>query len=313
MKRLHDLTQTDKHSQIGALICHQCSSFALKTRRQVAMHEEELNLISQYLRDIGPHRLLTFEEEQQLAECIRAGDEQARQRFIEANVKLVVSLAKRYQGYGLALEDLIQEGNLGLLRAVDKFDASRGLKFSTHAFWWIRQAITRALADQGRTIRLPMHLRETIRRLHRSRLRLQQDLGREPTEEELAVDMDLSPQRVAQLLQVSQEPMSLDLAVGEEDHPWSDFVEAPSTPSPSDAADHLLLKEQIASWLTCLSERERVVVTLRFGLADSCNRTLEEVGKTLHVTRERVRQIEAKALHKLRVHYASDELQEYLK
>jgi RNA polymerase primary sigma factor len=277
------------------------------------MIDEELDLTGQYLSDIGSGQLLTFEEEQQLAQRIKMGDARAKHLFIEANLKLVVSIAKRYQGHGLALEDLIQEGNLGLLRAVEKFDATRHLKFSTHAFWWIRQAITRAIADQGRTIRLPVHLHDTIYRLIRVSRQLQQDLGREPTEAELAAEMGISPQKVTELIQASQELVSLDLSVGEdEDSSLSDFIEDRSALAPPDAAGHLLLKEQVEALLDSLTERERAVVSLRFGLVDGRSRTLAEVGKAFQVTRERIRQIEVQALRKLRSQDPGCELQEYL-
>lgn len=275
--------------------------------------KEEQDLTGQYLSDIGSQRVLTFEQEQHLMRRISAGDEQARQRFIEANLKLVVSIAKRYQGQGLPLDDLIQEGNLGLLRAVEKFDASRGLKFSTHAFWWIRQAISRAVSDQGRTIRLPVYVGGAISRLNRVSLRLQQELGREPTLEELAASLQLSLEKVQEILAVSQEPLSLDWPINEEqDHDLGDVLEDRTVLAPPDAASHLLLKEQVNGLLDQLTERERAVLSLRFGLLDGRCRTLEEVGKDFHVTRERIRQIEAKALGKLRSQSRDCQLQDYL-
>lgn len=277
------------------------------------MIDEEQNLTGQYLSDIGWHRLLTFDQEQQLAERINAGDEQAKQQFIEANLKLVVSIAKRYQGRGLALEDLIQEGNIGLLRAVEKFDATKRLKFSTHAFWWIRQSITRAIADQGRTIRLPVHLRDTINRLKRVHDRLRQLLGREPTEEELATHLGMSLKRVQELIQVSQEPLSLDWPLNEdEDLDIGDLVEDRTALAPPDVTEHLSLKEQVVGLLDRLTERERAVVSLRFGLVDGRSHTLEEVGKEFQVTRERIRQIETKALRKLHSQSRGYQLQDYL-
>jgi RNA polymerase primary sigma factor len=277
------------------------------------MIEEELDLTGQYLRDIGARPLLTFEEEQQMALHIKAGDERTRQAFIEANLKLVVSLARRYQGRGLPLEDLIQEGNLGLLRAVDKFDATRHLKFSTHAFWWIRQAMTRAIGEQGRSIRLPVYLQETLQRLKRVHSCLQQDLGREPTAEELAGQMGISPQKLAELIRASQELVSLDWPIGEEDDlDLGSVIEDRLTQAPAEAASHLLLKAQLQDLLDRLSERERAVVCLRYGLVDGRSRTLEEVGKAFHVTRERIRQIEAKALRTLRDHCQADALHDYL-
>lgn len=277
------------------------------------MRNEEQDLTGQYLGDIGSQRVLTFEQEQHLMQRINAGDEQARQRFIEANLKLVVSMAKRYQGQGLPLDDLIQEGNLGLLRAVEKFDASRGLKFSTHAFWWIRQAMSRAISDQGRTIRLPVYVGGAIIRLHRLSLRLQQELGREPTIAELAEEMQMSPEKMQEILAVSQEPLSLDWPINEEqDLDLFDVLEDRSVPAPPDAASHLLLNEQVKDLLDRLTERERAVLSLRFGLLDGRCRTLEEVGKDFHVTRERIRQIEAKALEKLRSQSRDCQLQDYL-
>ncbi len=277
------------------------------------MINEEQDLTGQYLSNIGSHRLLTFDQEQHLAQRIKAGDEQAKQQFIEANLKLVVSIAKRYQGHGLALEDLIQEGNIGLIRAVEKFDATKRLKFSTHAYWWIRQSITRAIADQGRTIRLPVHLRDTINRLKRVQDRLQQVLGREPTDEELAEQMGMRPERVQELILTSQEALSLDWPLNEEeDRDFGDLVEDRTVQAPPDVTEHLLLKERVAGLLDRLTERERAVMSLRYGLLDGRSRTLEEVGKEFQVTRERVRQIEAKALWKLRGDCLGYGLQDYL-
>ncbi len=277
------------------------------------MINEEQDLTGQYLSNIGSHRLLTFDQEQHLAQRIKAGDEQAKQQFIEANLKLVVSIAKRYQGHGLALEDLIQEGNIGLLRAVEKFDATKRLKFSTHAYWWIRQSITRAIADQGRTIRLPVHLRDTINLLKRVQDRLQQVLGREPTDEELAEQMGMRPERVQELILTSQEALSLDWPLNEEeDRDFGDLVEDRTVQAPPDVTEHLLLKERVAGLLDRLTERERAVMSLRYGLLDGRSRTLEEVGKEFQVTRERVRQIEAKALWKLRGDCLGYGLQDYL-
>ena len=277
------------------------------------MIDLERDSTGQYLREIGIGRRLTAEEEQHMAQRIKAGDAQIRQQFIEANLKLVVSIAKRYQGQGLPLEDLIQEGNLGLLRAVEKFDATRRLKFSTHAFWWIRQAITRAIADQGRTIRLPVHLRDTLTRLTRLRSRLQQDVGREPTEAELAKQMGLPPEKIRELLQVGQELLSLDWPLSEEEGlELGDVLPDRSAHSPAEVTSSLLLKEQVNALLTLLSERERAVVSLRYGLIDGRSRTLEEVGKAFGVTRERIRQIEANALQQLRDLSRGSRLQDYL-
>jgi RNA polymerase primary sigma factor len=267
----------------------------------------------QYLNDIGPRPLLTAEEEQHMAMQIKAGNEQARQQFVEANLKLVVSVAKRYQGRGLALEDLIQEGNLGLLRAVEKFDASRGYKFSTYAFWWIRQAITRAIADQGRTIRLPVHLGDKLNRLKGISLCLQQELAREPTAAEIAEHMGISAEKVLELLNATLEPVSLDLPLHEgQDLDLGDVIEDRTTLAPPDAASHLMLTELVEDLLERLTERERTVLSLRYGLADGHSHTLAEVGKHFQVTRERIRQIEARALDKLRSHSSGYKLQDYL-
>jgi RNA polymerase primary sigma factor len=278
------------------------------------MIDEERDATGQYLTDIGSRQLLTTEEEHRLAMQIKAGNEQARVQFIEANLKLVVSVAKRYQGRGLALEDLIQEGNLGLLRAVEKFDENRGYKFSTYAFWWIRQAITRAIADQGRTIRLPVHLGDKLNRLKGITLRLQQELGREPNSEELAEHMGISVEKVLDLLKVRLEPVSLDVPLQEDqDLDLHDVLEDRTMLAPPDVASHLVLSELVEDLLERLTERERAVLSLRYGLADGRSRTLEEVGKAFQVTRERIRQIEARALSKLRAEESLDyDLQDYL-
>jgi RNA polymerase primary sigma factor len=265
------------------------------------MIDEVRDATGLYLTDIGSRPLLTAEEEHRMAMRMKAGDEQARGQFVEANLKLVVSVAKRYQGRGLALEDLIQEGNFGLLRAVEKFDATRGYKFSTYAFWWIRQAITRAIADQGRIIRLPVHLGDKLTRLKRVNHRLQQELGREPTLEELAEHMGIGVERVSELLKATLVPMSLDLPLHEDQElDLSDVLEDSTVPAPPDIASHLALKELVEEMLEQLTERERAVLSLRYGLVDGQGRTLSEVGHTFHVTRERIRQIEARALEKLR-------------
>ena len=257
--------------------------------------------VRMYLKEIGRVPLLTAEEEVDLARRMEAGDESARHRLEEANLRLVVSIAKRYVGRGMLFLDLIQEGNLGLLKAVEKFDYSKGYKFSTYATWWIRQAITRAIADQARTIRIPVHMVETINKYIRVSRQLLQELGRDPTPEEIARRMGLSVARVREIMKISQEPVSLETPIGEEeDTHLSDFIEDEAAPDPADAASMLLLKEQISEVLTTLAPREAEVLRLRFGLVDGRSRTLEEVGQNFGVTRERIRQIEAKALRKLR-------------
>ena len=257
--------------------------------------------VRMYLKEIGRVPLLTAEEEVDLARRMEAGDESARHRLEEANLRLVVSIAKRYVGRGMMFLDLIQEGNLGLLKAVEKFDYSKGYKFSTYATWWIRQAITRAIADQARTIRIPVHMVETINKYIRVSRQLLQELGRDPTPEEIAHSMGLSVARVREIMKISQEPVSLETPIGEEeDTHLSDFIEDEAAPDPADAASMLLLKEQISEVLTTLAPREAEVLRLRFGLVDGRSRTLEEVGQNFGVTRERIRQIEAKALRKLR-------------
>ncbi len=287
--------------------------------------------VRMYLREIGRVPLLTAEEEVRLAQRMERGraellkpptsrnyriaedGEEAQRRLTEANLRLVVSVAKKYIGRGMSLLDLIQEGNIGLIRAVEKFDYTKGYKFSTYATWWIRQAITRAIADQARTIRIPVHMVETINRLIRISRRLLQDLGREPTSEEIALQMEITPEKVREIIKVSQEPVSLETPIGEEeDSHLGDFIEDHTALAPADAASHQLLKEQVEDVLDSLTERERKVLQLRFGLDDGRSRTLEEVGKEFHVTRERIRQIEAKALRKLRHPSRSRKLKDYL-
>jgi len=290
--------------------------------------------VRMYLREIGRVPLLTAEEEVRLAQIMERGKierlradrlriapnrrfleegEEAQRRLTEANLRLVVSVAKKYIGRGMNLLDLIQEGNIGLIRAVEKFDYTKGYKFSTYATWWIRQAITRAIADQARTIRIPVHMVETINRLIRISRRLLQDLGREPTSEEIAEQMEISAEKVREIIKVSQEPVSLETPIGEEDDSHlGDFLEDHTALAPAEAASHQLLKEQVEDVLDSLTERERKVLQLRFGLDDGRSRTLEEVGREFHVTRERIRQIEAKALRKLRHPSRSRKLKDYL-
>ena len=290
--------------------------------------------VRMYLREIGRVPLLSAEEEVRLAQLMERGKaeqlraerlkvaphrryieegEEAQRRLTEANLRLVVSVAKKYIGRGMNLLDLIQEGNIGLIRAVEKFDYTKGYKFSTYATWWIRQAITRAIADQARTIRIPVHMVETINRLIRISRRLLQDLGREPTSEEIAEKMEISAEKVREIIKVSQEPVSLETPIGEEDDSHlGDFLEDHTALAPAEAASHQLLKEQVEDVLDSLTDRERKVLQLRFGLDDGRSRTLEEVGKEFHVTRERIRQIEAKALRKLRHPSRSRKLKDYL-
>ena len=269
--------------------------------------------VRMYLKEIGKVPLLSAEEEIELAQRMENGDEKAKQRLAEANLRLVVSIAKRYVGRGMLFLDLIQEGNLGLIKAVEKFDYKKGYKFSTYATWWIRQAITRAIADQARTIRIPVHMVETINKLIRVSRQLLQDLGREPTPEEIAEHMDLSVDRVREILKISQEPVSLETPIGkEEDSHLGDFIQDDNVPVPADAAAFTMLREQLEEVLVTLTEREQKVLRLRFGLDDGRARTLEEVGKEFKVTRERIRQIEAKALRKLRHPSRSRRLRDYL-
>ncbi|MBN6888901.1 RNA polymerase primary sigma factor [Cytobacillus horneckiae] len=295
--------------------------------QELAKNEEEFDLndlsvppgvkindpVRMYLKEIGRVDLLTAEEEISLANRIEQGDEEAKRRLAEANLRLVVSIAKRYVGRGMLFLDLIQEGNMGLIKAVEKFDYRKGFKFSTYATWWIRQAITRAIADQARTIRIPVHMVETINKLIRVQRQLLQDLGREPTPEEIAEDMDLTPDKVREILKIAQEPVSLETPIGEEDDSHlGDFIEDQDATSPSEHAAYELLKEQLEDVLDTLTDREENVLRLRFGLDDGRTRTLEEVGKVFGVTRERIRQIEAKALRKLRHPSRSKRLKDFL-
>ena len=269
--------------------------------------------VRMYLKEIGKVPLLSAEEEIELAQKMEVGDQDAKKRLAEANLRLVVSIAKRYVGRGMLFLDLIQEGNLGLIKAVEKFDYRKGYKFSTYATWWIRQAITRAIADQARTIRIPVHMVETINKLIRVSRQLLQELGREPSPEEISEEMDMPVDRVREILKISQEPVSLETPIGEEeDSHLGDFIQDDNVPVPSDAAAFTLLKEQLVEVLGTLTEREQKVLRLRFGLDDGRARTLEEVGKEFNVTRERIRQIEAKALRKLRHPSRSRKLKDYL-
>ncbi|MFM9280718.1 RNA polymerase sigma factor RpoD [Paenibacillus jiagnxiensis] len=269
--------------------------------------------VRMYLKEIGRVPLLSADDEVELAKRIEKGDEEAKRRLAEANLRLVVSIAKRYVGRGMLFLDLIQEGNMGLIKAVEKFDHSKGYKFSTYATWWIRQAITRAIADQARTIRIPVHMVETINKLIRVSRQLLQELGREPSPEEVAAEMELSVEKVREIMKIAQEPVSLETPIGEEDDSHlGDFIEDQEALAPADAAAYELLKEQLEDVLDTLTEREENVLRLRFGLDDGRTRTLEEVGKVFGVTRERIRQIEAKALRKLRHPSRSKRLKDFL-
>ncbi len=269
--------------------------------------------VRMYLKEIGKVPLLSAEEEIDLAQRMEDGDEEAKKKLAEANLRLVVSIAKRYVGRGMLFLDLIQEGNLGLIKAVEKFDYRKGYKFSTYATWWIRQAITRAIADQARTIRIPVHMVETINKLIRVSRQLLQELGREPTPEEIAKEMNMPVDRVREILKISQEPVSLETPIGEEeDSHLGDFIQDDQVPVPAEAAAFTLLREQLQEVLETLTDREQKVLRLRFGLDDGRARTLEEVGKEFNVTRERIRQIEAKALRKLRHPSRSRKLKDYL-
>ena len=269
--------------------------------------------VRMYLKEIGKVPLLTAQEEIDLAKRMEAGDEYAKQKLCEANLRLVVSIAKKYVGRGMLFLDLIQEGNLGLIKAVDKFDWTKGYKFSTYATWWIRQAITRSIADQARTIRIPVHMVETINKLIRVSRQLLQEEGREPTPDEIAEEMGISVEKVREILKIAQEPVSLETPIGEEeDSHLGDFIQDDNVPVPAEAASFTLLREQLVEVLGTLTEREQKVLRLRFGLDDGRARTLEEVGKDFNVTRERIRQIEAKALRKLRHPSRSRKLKDYL-
>lgn len=269
--------------------------------------------VRMYLREIGRIPLLTYEQEIELAQKILEGDEYAKQRLAESNLRLVVSIAKKYVGRGMLFLDLIQEGNMGLIKAVEKFDYSKGFKFSTYATWWIRQAITRAIADQARTIRIPVHMVETINKLIRTSRHLLQQLGREPTPDEIAAEMEIPVEKVMEIQKIAQDPVSLETPIGEEDDSHlGDFIQDDDSPAPQDSAAYTLLKEQLEEVMETLTPREAKVLKLRFGLEDGKARTLEEVGREFMVTRERIRQIEAKALRKLRHPSRSKKLKDYM-
>ncbi len=269
--------------------------------------------VRMYLREIGRIPLLTYDEELNLAKRILKGDEEAKQKLAESNLRLVVSIAKKYVGRGMLFLDLIQEGNMGLMKAVEKFDYTKGFKFSTYATWWIKQAITRAIADQARTIRIPVHMVETINKLIRTSRHLLQQLGREPTPEEIAAEMEIPVERVAEIQKIAQDPVSLETPIGEEDDSHlGDFIQDEESPAPHDAASYTMLREQLEEVMNTLTPREAKVLKLRFGLEDGKSRTLEEVGREFNVTRERIRQIEAKALRKLRHPSRSKKLRDYM-
>lgn len=283
---------------------------------EVALSAEGINIddpVKVYLKEIGRVPLLSSEEEIDLATKMALGDPYARKRLSEANLRLVVSIAKRYVGRGMQFLDLIQEGNLGLIKAVEKFDHTKGFKFSTYATWWIRQAITRAIADQARTIRIPVHMVETINKVKKVSSQLLHKNGHEPTAEEISIELDMPVEKVREIMRVAQEPVSLETPIGEEeDSHLGDFIEDSEAPAPAEAASHTLLKEQLGEVLQTLTPREEKVLRLRFGLEDGRSRTLEEVGKEFNVTRERIRQIEAKALRKLRHPSRSKKLKDFL-
>ena len=269
--------------------------------------------VRMYLREIGRIPLLSYDEELELAKKVLAGDEAAKQKLAESNLRLVVSIAKKYVGRGMLFLDLIQEGNMGLIKAVEKFDYTKGYKFSTYATWWIRQSITRAIADQARTIRIPVHMVETINKLIRTSRHLLQQLGREPTPEEIAAEMEIPVEKVTEIQKIAQDPVSLETPIGEEDDSHlGDFIQDDDSPAPQDAAAYTLLREQLEEVMKTLTPREAKVLKLRFGLEDGKSRTLEEVGKEFNVTRERIRQIEAKALRKLRHPSRSKKLKDYM-
>ena len=316
LQRIQDagISITDKDGNPSARVLNNEEEPELSDEELLGSNSAKVNdPVRMYLKEIGVVPLLTNEEEQELAILVEQGDLEAKQRLAEANLRLVVSIAKRYVGRGMQFLDLIQEGNMGLMKAVDKFDYSKGFKFSTYATWWIRQAITRAIADQARTIRIPVHMVETINRLIRTSRQLLQELGREPTPEEIAEKMEMPVERVREIMKISQDPVSLETPIGEEeDSHLGDFIQDDHVQVPVDAATYTLLHEQLMEVLDTLTEREQKVLRLRFGLDDGRPRTLEEVGRQFNVTRERIRQIEAKALRKLRHPSRSKKLKDYL-
>ncbi len=328
MKALEDIDYDISQSDIDASSPEELDSESLKElesdvevfesaeKMEKMLSQEGLAIddpVRMYLKEIGKIPLLTPEQETYLAEQIILGNQQAKDELITANLRLVVSIAKRHVGKGMYFLDLIQEGNLGLIKAVEKFDHSKGYKFSTYATWWIRQAISRAIADQARTIRIPVHMVETIHKVSRTSRQLLQDLGREPTTEEIAEKLGMTAERVREIMKIAQDPVSLETPIGEEeDSHLGDFVEDSDSPAPSDSASYSLLREQLCNILRTLTPREEQVIKLRFGLEDGRPRTLEEVGKQFQITRERIRQIEAKALRKLRHPSRSKTLKDYL-
>lgn len=316
MEKLYDVLESEKVEVVEDMDKELEDIEVSKEELEDLSVPEGINIddhVKMYLKEIGRVDLLSADEETELARRMADGDEEAKKKLAEANLRLVVSIAKRYVGRGMMFLDLIQEGNLGLIRAVDKFDYEKGYKFSTYATWWIRQAITRAIADQARTIRIPVHMVETINKLVRVSRQLVQELGREPTPEELAKGLNMSVEKVREISKISQEPVSLETPIGEEeDSHLGDFIPDDDAPAPSEAASYVLLKEQLVDVLQTLTPREAKVLKLRFGLIDGRQRTLEEVGKEFNVTRERIRQIEAKALRKLRHPSRSKKLKDFL-
>ncbi|WP_161873345.1 RNA polymerase sigma factor RpoD [Ihubacter sp. rT4E-8] len=308
---LDDEDDLDGHSEDDGIVMTESGEIDIEATLPKGIAVDDP--VRMYLKEIGKVPLLSAEEEIELAKRMEAGDEEAKKRLCEANLRLVVSIAKRYVGRGMLFLDLIQEGNLGLIKAVDKFDYRKGYKFSTYATWWIRQAITRSIADQARTIRIPVHMVETINKLIRVSRQLLQTYGREPTPEEIAKEMQISVEKVREIQKIAQEPVSLETPIGEEeDSHLGDFIPDDDVPAPAEAAAFSMLKEQLVEVLDTLTDREQKVLKLRFGLEDGRSRTLEEVGKEFDVTRERIRQIEAKALRKLRHPSRSKKLKDYL-